>query len=229
MQFQEVQPRSNSAARANEDLRPLKILLFCLELGCSLACAAYSGASYVLSPALPVQLWLCCTWTPSLCLFQLNSMYATSVLCAWSHSALSKLLSIFIDADAGAEKSFNTYTSEQCSLERCSDVFDTYNIDYDPRTAKPVAEQLAKCLPIWHSAKLDVKNPLGQQRRSRKEQEAKQTSGCSLKTCRKAACCHKWSLKGTFACRHTIVNSKTVYVIPWQHEKHITACQWTAV
>ena len=52
-------------------------------------------------------------------------------------------------------------------------MFDIYNIDYDPRTAKPVAEQLAKCLPIWHNAKLDVRNPLGQQRRSRKEQEAK--------------------------------------------------------
>jgi len=69
-------------------------------------------------------------------------------------SDVSKLLSILIDVDEGAEKPSNTYTSEQqCSLERCSDVFDIYNIDYDPRTAKRVAEQLAKCLSIWHSAR----------------------------------------------------------------------------
>ena len=64
-------------------------------------------------------------------------------------SGVSKLLSIIIDVDEGVEKPSNAYTSEQqFSVERCPDVFDIYNINYDPRTAKRVVEQLAKCLIV---------------------------------------------------------------------------------
>ncbi len=65
-------------------------------------------------------------------------------------SDVSKLLSILIGVNEGAEKNSNTntYTSErQRSLKRCSDAVDMHNTDYDPQTAKPLAAQLANCLP----------------------------------------------------------------------------------
>jgi len=66
-------------------------------------------------------------------------------------SDVAKLLNILldlIDVDEGAEKPFKTYTPEQrCSLEKCSDAVDIHHIHYDPWVAKPLAAQLAQCLP----------------------------------------------------------------------------------
>ncbi|DBA94961.1 TPA: hypothetical protein ACH3X1_002487 [Trebouxia sp. C0004] len=65
-----------------------------------------------------------------------------------SERLVSDVSSFLIDVDEGAEKPSETYTPEQrCSLEKCSDAVDTYHIHYDPRDAKPLAAQLAQCLP----------------------------------------------------------------------------------